>query len=101
MNSQFMGTGTHQLCFVDNNCTFSGVETPITAATIDIARGAGIVTAASAINDMPATNREALDYKLADAVQFGSVKSASADSNNEVYEQLRAEMVRQFKTMSN
>lgn len=74
MNSQFEGTGTHQLCFEADMCGLDGVEFPITAATISIVRGQTIATGGLSMNGMPITETEASDFMWSDAMQFGTSK---------------------------
>ena len=75
MTSQFEGTGTHQICFQSNNeCGLNGVEFPKDPATITIVRNGTITAGLSAMNGQPVTVSEAIDHKLADAMQFGTIE---------------------------
>lgn len=58
MDSQFKGSGTHQLCLGSlENCNLDGAEFPIQAATIEIARGAELVRRANLNTSTGETNK--------------------------------------------
>jgi len=93
MDTQFEGSGTHQLCFIETNeCGLDGVKFPITMATITIARGAALVARTSRMNDLSVSARELHDFKLADAYQFVQSKSISSDEKSLQFQQLISNM---------
>jgi len=92
MDSQFNGSGTHQLCLGSlDNCNLDGAEFPIQAATIEIARGAEIVRRASLTTS--ASERTATSFHI-DVPRLDKTVTIADVEKKLVYQELLAALRR-------
>ncbi len=85
MDSQFKGSGTHQFCIGTAGCQGDapeGFESPENDATMTIVRNNAVATSETTLNGLPISAIEAADFKMADALQFSTVKQADNTQTN-------------------
>ncbi len=89
MDSQFKGSGTRQFCVGTSGCLDNsplGFDSPENDATMTIVRNNAVATSETTLNGLPISAIEAADFKMADALQFSTVKQADNTQTNPAHQ---------------